>query len=88
MKLKRGIHVIDTQDNRGWNIKRITKDRGELTIDEIRQAIIASGDQGYYALILKCIDEDDLQYFDDDLPDDAVDTYDAETFMRNSGREK
>ena len=84
--MKKGIKVVDKFDPAGWMYKRITKARGKLTIDEIRQAIIDSGDEGYYAVILKCMDDDMSQYYDDDLPDDAVDAYDAVGFMEATGR--
>lgn len=86
--MKRGIEVAYMNDSQGWGFKRITKNRGQLTIDEIRQALIDDGDQGYYAVILKCIDDDMQQYYDDDLPEDVVDAYDADSFMMNSGRAK
>lgn len=88
MKQKRGISVTDMSDANGWMFKRVEKSKGKLTINEIRQAIIADGEQGYYAIIVKCVDDDMLQYFDDDLPEDAVDMYDADSFMERSGRSR
>lgn len=84
--MKKGIKVVDKFDPAGWMYKHITKARGKLTIDEIRKAVIDSGDEGYYAVILKCMDDDMSQYYDDDLPDDAVDVYDAVGFMEATGR--
>lgn len=86
--MKRGITVTYKTDDRGWGFKRIAKAKGELTIEEIRQALIDDVDQGYYAVIIKAVEDDLSQYYDDDLPGDAVDCYDADTFMVNSGRQQ
>ena len=86
--MKRGITVTYKTDERGWGFKRIAKAKGELTIEEIRQALIDDGDQGYYAVLVKAVDDDMLQYYDDDLPEDEVECYDADTFMVNSGRQQ
>lgn len=86
--MKRGITVTYLHDRRGWGFKRIAKVKGELTIEEIRQALIDDVDQGYYAVIIKAVEDDMSQYYDDDLPGDAVDCYDADTFMVNSGRQQ
>lgn len=43
--MKRGITVTYLHDQRGWGFKRIAKVKGELTIEEIRQALIDDVDQ-------------------------------------------
>ena len=80
--MKRGISVESDYDRNDTEIFIIKKKRGKLSLDEIRDAMIETGFESYYALVLPCIDEDSSQYWDDDLPDDAVTLYDMEEFLK------
>ncbi len=72
--MKRGIEVENTYDRSGNYVMIIRKARGKLTLDEIREAAMEY-DQDYYGLVMKCMDEDMDQYYDDDLLGDAAELY-------------
>lgn len=80
--MKRGISVKWDCDRTGEDVYIVQKQRGKLSLDEIRDAMIEIGCESYFALVLPCIDEDSSQYWDDDLPDDAVTLYDMAEFLK------
>ena len=45
-------------------------------------------EQNYYGLVMKCMDGDMLQYFDDDLKGDAVELYEMDDVLEMLGRLK
>lgn len=79
--MKRGISVELDYDRRGAEIYVVKKKRGKLTFEEIQDAMIEKGFESYFGLVLPCIDEDSSQYWDDDLPGDAVVLYDMDRFL-------
>jgi hypothetical protein len=62
----------------------IRKKRGTLTLEEIKQAAM-EWEQDFYALIIKAIDEDMEQYYDDIETGDYVELYSAIDFLRKEG---
>ncbi len=81
--MKRGISIHADHDREGERFLVVAKKKGKLTFDEIKDAVIEYGEEDYYAMILRCLDEDGSQYYDDDLPDDSVILYSADYFLRN-----
>lgn len=83
--MKRGITCESKYDNAGNWMLVIRKKKGKLTMDEIREAAMEyEGD--YYGLVLKCIEEDGLQYYDDDLNGDAAELYRMTDMLESFGR--
>lgn len=74
-----------TIDVSGNPVIVIRKKRGVLSVEEIRREAMKCG-QGYYMMVMKCVDEDMSQYYDDDLKGDAVELYEADTFLQNMNR--
>lgn len=64
--MKKGLSTEVTYDAAGNWMLIVRKERGKLTLEDIREAAMEC-EQEYYALILKCIDEDMSQYWEDDL---------------------
>lgn len=85
--MKKGIEVSSEWDPQGYCVTVVRKARGKLTLDEIREAVTES-DQDYYGLVLKCMDGDMLQYFEDDLQGDAVELYRMSDVLELLGRLK
>lgn len=81
---KKGIEVWPANDKQGRWMLCIRKKRGTLTLEEIRQAAI-EWEQDFYALIIKAIDEDMEQYYDDIETGDYVELYSAIDFLRKEG---
>ena len=86
--MKKGIEVSCEWDASGHEVTVVRKERGKLTLDDIREALIEWGDQDYYGLVLKCIDGDMLQYFEDDLKGDCVELYRMSDVLEVMGRVK
>lgn len=85
--MKKGISVELVSDSSGMHY-RVRKERGKLTLDDIRDTM-KEYEEDYYALIIKCMDDDYAGYFDDDIPEgDIADLYRAEDFLERSGRVK
>ena len=80
-KLKKGIECWSDYDSTGKWCLRIKKARGELTLEEIRQAAM-HWEEDFYALIIKAVDEDMDQYFDDIDVGDFITLYRATDFLR------
>lgn len=74
-----------TTDVSGNPVIVIRKKRGVLSVEEIRKEAMGFG-QGYYMMVMKCVDDDMSQYYDDDLKGDAVELYEADTFLQNMNR--
>lgn len=85
--MKRGIEVEMHVDTDGQCVLVIRKARGKLTLEEIREAA-TEYEQDYYGLVLKCIDEDMDQYYDDDLLGDAAELYSISDILELKGRMK
>ena len=85
--MKKGIEVYTEFDPQGHCVLVIRKQRGKLTLEEIREAA-TEYEQDYYGLVLKCIDEDMDQYYDDDLLGDAAELYSISDILELKGRMK
>lgn len=85
--MKKGLNCELTNDSAGNMMLIVRKERGKLTLDDIRAAA-TEYEQDYYALILKCMDGDMSQYWTDDLQGDAAELYPAADFLEVSGRAK
>lgn len=83
--MKKGLSYEPTSDGAGNFVLVVRKERGKLTLEDIREAA-KDWEQDYYALILKCMDDDMSQYWDDDLEGDAAELYMADKFLQVSGR--
>lgn len=84
--MKKGIEISCEWDASGHEVTVVRKERGKLTLDEIREAVTSWGDQDYYGLVLKCIDGDMLQYYEDDLKGDCVELYRMSDVLEVMGR--
>lgn len=80
--MKKGVEVWPDYDGGGRWCLRIKKAKGRFTLDEITE-IATEYEQDFYALIIKAIDEDMEQYFDDIDTGDYVTLYSATDFLRN-----
>lgn len=81
ISVKKGIEVWPDWDSSGtWRLN-IKKKRGTLSLDEIRE-IAMEYEQDIYALIIKAIDLDMEQYFDDVDAGDYITLYSATDFFR------
>jgi hypothetical protein len=79
--VKKGIEVWPDYDQaRRWVLK-IKKAKGKFTLDEIRE-IAMEYEQDFYALIIKAVDEDMMQYYDDIETGDYIELYRATDFLR------
>lgn len=85
--MKKGLSTEVTYDAAGNWMLIVRKERGKLTLEDIRESAMEC-EQEYYALILKCIDEDMSQYWEDDLRGDVAELYRATDFLKVSGRAK
>lgn len=85
--MKRGIEAEMRVDQQGQCVLVIRKARGKLTLEEIREAAMEY-EQDYYGLVLKCIDEDMDQYYDDDLLGDAAELYSISDILELKRRMK
>ncbi len=81
--MKRGIECWTGYDPAGEWCCHIKKQRGKLTLDEIRETLMEAVDEDFYMLVIKAMDEDIAQYFDtDDLDGDFVTLYRADDFFK------
>lgn len=83
--MKKGLSVESKYDRAGNWMLIVKKERGKLTLEDVRE-VATEYDQDYYAIILKCMDEDVAQYWEDDLQGDVAEMYRATDFMKASGR--
>lgn len=80
--MKKGIEVWSDYDETGRWCLRIKKAKGRFTLDEITEIAIEY-EQDFYAVIIKAVDDDMIQYFDDIETGDFVTLYRATDFLRN-----
>ena len=73
-RLKKGLSSEGTWDPDGNFCLKVRKERGKLTLEDIRQAAM-DYEEDYYFLVMKCMNEDMAQYFDDDLQGDVAELY-------------
>lgn len=85
--MKKGLSCELAHDGAGNLMLVVRKERGKLTLDDIREAA-TEYEQDYYALLLKCMDEDISQYWDDNLLGDAAELYSATDFLKMLKRAK
>ena len=80
--MKKGIEVYSDYDKTGVWTLHIKKKRGQLTLDEIRDAC-TEYEQDFYLLVIKAMDEEIGQYYEtDDLDGDYVTLYRADDFFK------
>lgn len=79
--MKKGIEVWPDYDEAGRWCLRIKKARGTFTLDEITE-IAREYENDFYALIIKALDLDMEQYYDDIEQGDYVTLYSATDFLR------
>lgn len=79
--MKKGISVEQFYDKQGHSALCIRKKKGTLTLEEINQAL-TEWESDYYFLVVKCMDDDTAQYYDDDIMPDAVEAYSAQTILK------
>ncbi len=56
------------------------KKKSNSDAGEIKQAL-TERDSDYYFLVMKCMDDDTAQYYDDDIMPDTVEAYSAQTVL-------
>lgn len=83
--MKKGIDYEWATDPAGYPVLRIRKERGRLSLDDIIATATEAG-QDYYGLVLKCMDEDMSQYYEDDIPGDCVELYEIDKMLELIGR--
>lgn len=86
-KMKNKITVGSTYDRSGLWMLEIKKEKGKLTLDEIIDAC-KDYENDYYGLIVKAIDEDMEEYYEDDLPNDRVQLYRITDWLEYLGKVK
>lgn len=79
--MKKGIEVWQDYDQTGEWCLRIKKRKGKLSLDEITEAAMEY-EQDFYAVIIKAVDDDMMQYYDDIETGDYVTLYRATDFLR------
>ena len=72
--MKKGIEVSMDHDCTGKMFLRISKARGQLTLDEITEAA-REYEQDIYGLIIRALDDDVSQYYYDAPAGDCVELY-------------
>ena len=85
--MKKGITVSMEHDAAGHLMYVVRKAKGTLTLEDIKDAMMEY-EQDYYALLMKCMDEDTSQYYDDDLQGDAAELYPIEMILEEWNRTK
>ena len=60
---------------------RLKKAKGKFSLDEIIEAAM-EWEQDFYAVIIKAVDDDQIQYFDDVEQGDYITLYRAADFLR------
>ena len=79
--MKKGISCESTYDKHGNWVLKIYKDRGKLTLEDIQQAA-TEWESDYYFLMMKCMDSEGMNWFDDDIPGDCVELYRATDVLK------
>lgn len=85
--MKKGVSCETTYDAAGNWMLIVRKERGKLTLEDIREAA-REYEEDYYALILKCMSDDTSQYWEDDLRGDVAELYRATEILKVFGRAK
>ena len=79
--MKKGISCKPTYDcNGNWELI-IRKDKGKLTLEDIQQAA-TEWECDYYFLVMRCMDDETSQYYDDNLAGDSVELYRATDVLK------
>ncbi len=78
--MKKGLSTETTWDGAGNAVLIVRKEKGKLTLEDIREAAM-NYEQDYYMLVMKCIDEDLAQYYEDDLKGDVAELYCADKVL-------
>ncbi len=78
--MKRGIEAWSDYDRTGRWCLKIKKHKGKLSLDEITE-IAMEYEEDFYAVIIKAISDDMVQYFDVEDSGDYVTLYRATDFL-------
>ncbi len=81
MKHNRNIESWTEYDCNGRWCICAKKKRGRFTLDELTE-VAMQYDEDFYAVIIKAISDEDIQFFDDIRIGDAVYIYRATDFLR------
>lgn len=80
--MKKGIKVWSDYDPTGMWVLHIEKQKGTLSVEEIKQAAMEY-EQDFYMLVIKAMNEEVGQYYTvDDLEGDFVTLYRADDFFK------
>ena len=80
--MKKGIEAWSDYDRQGCWILNVKKQRGKLTLYEIREAC-TEYEQDFYMLVIAALDMESSQYYyTDDLQGDFVTLYRADDFFK------
>lgn len=85
--MKKGLSCESTYDAAGNWMLIVRKERGKLSLEDIREAA-REYEEDYYALILKCMGDEVSQYWEDDLCGDVAELYRATEMLKVFGRAK
>ncbi|MCD7805416.1 MAG: hypothetical protein LUH03_09825 [Oscillospiraceae bacterium] len=62
--MKKGVEVWPDYDKEGRWVLHLRKERGKFTVQEV-QEILTEYDEGFYLLVLDCIDHGEPQFGED-----------------------
>lgn len=79
--MKKGTEIWSDHDANGICCLRLKKAKGKFSLDEIIEAA-TEWEQDFYAVIIKAVDDDMFQYFDDVEQGDYITLYRATDFLR------
>lgn len=85
--MKKGITTEWNFDPSGNAFLIVRKAKGKLTLEDIREAAMEA-EQDYYGLVMKCMDDDMCQYYEDDLDGDVAELYPMERVLEAFKRVK
>lgn len=83
--MKKGIECWTDYDNTGRCVLHVKKSRGRFTLDELTE-VAKEWEEDFYALIIKAVSEENMQYFDDIETGDFVTLYRATDFLKGNIR--
>lgn len=78
--MKRGVEVWQAFDRTGTWCLHIKKRKGTLSLEEITEAA-REYEEDFYAVIIKAVSDDMMQYFDEIETGDYVTLYRATEFL-------
>ena len=84
-EMKKGTEIWSDCDASGRWCLRLKKAKGKFSLDEIIEAA-TEWEQDFYAVIIKAVDDDMMQYFDDIEQGDFITLYSATDFLREETR--